>query len=164
MPSTQESTTTQNKPLIDYVPKPYSELTNIQRAYVDYKAVSGLVTTDDGIRKMPVDELAKMFGVTRYAFYKAKDALPNFWDLVSDRRKEIGSQERLTKMHEVWYLKAMGSGPQAFNYFQLWQANFNPNFRMPAQKVEHEMGNSWAALLQGKEKPKQIENNAQPTD
>ncbi len=128
-------------------PVAYEDLNHVQRAYVDYKAVSGIVTDDDGIRKMPVEELARQLGCDRKTVYRNRDMVPNFWDLVGARNKQIGNQERLAKMQEVWYLKAIGSGPQAFNYFQLWQANFNPNFRMPTEKIEHDYGNGVLDLI-----------------
>src|SRR2546423_21023 len=92
---------------ITAVPKPYAMLTEVQRAYVDWKAIAGIITDDDGVREIKVDELAHMLGVTRSAFYKAKEAIPNFWDLVAQRRKELGSQSRLARFHQSWYLKAI---------------------------------------------------------
>lgn len=140
----------------DFVAIPYNELSYIQRAYVDYKAVNGLITDDDGIHKMTVDELATQLKCDRRTVYKNRDMVPNFWDLVSERRKQLAGKEQLAKMHEVWRLKAMGNGPSNFQYFQLWQANFNPEFRMPTEKIQIEAINSWGALTEKKRKEASI--------
>jgi hypothetical protein len=126
---------------------PYAMLTDVQRAYVDYKALGGLITNDDGIRKMKVDELASMLGVTRDAMYKAKAQVPNFWALVTQRRNELSGEERLAAMSDIWYLRAKGTGTDAFKYFQLWQANFNPNFRMPTEKKQIDIGDNLSTLF-----------------
>lgn len=123
---------------------PFEQLTLVQRTYIDYKAVSGLITDDDGVRKMTVEQLAQMLGVTRGAIYKAKELVPNFWEYVRARRKALGTAEKLAKIHEVWYLKAAKGD---FQHLQLWLANFDPEFRMPTQKLEHEVGGGLADLL-----------------
>lgn len=150
MDAIQNSTNTEKPKGVSTQISAYDKLTNVQRAYVDYKALGGLITDDDGVRKLPVEKLAEMLGVTRDAIYKAKANIPDFWALVNDRRKELGGQERLAKMNEVWYIRAMGTGPGAFQYFQLWQANFNPDFRMPTQPVEHHAADSWTELMSNK--------------
>jgi len=158
MESSQKVTPPVKKIDSDFVAIPYSELNTIQQAYVDYKALGGLITTDDGIRKMTVDELAGMLAVDRRTVYRNRDAVPNFWDLVAERRKELVPRERLAKMNEIWYLKAMGNGPSSFQYFQLWQANFNPDFRMPTEKHQVEIGNGMADLVNKMRKKISSEN------
>lgn len=132
------------------VPTPYTMLTEVQRAYVDYKALGGIVTDDEGVRKMTVSDLATMLGVTRNAIYDAKDHVPNFWQLVEDRRKELGGQSRLARFHETWYLKAIKM--DNWQISEAWARNFDKSYREPKQKVEHELGNSWSALLENKRK------------
>ena len=149
MATSQKNTSGIKKTDSDFVAIPYTELNYIQRAYVDYKSVSGLVTDDDGIRKMTVDELAKMLHIDRRTVYANRDMVPNFWDLVAERRQELAGREQLAEMYKIWRLKAMGNGPSSFQYFQLWQANFNPHFRMPTEKkeIEIDMGDNLTALM-----------------
>lgn len=147
----QPQNATPSKSEIEVVnsPIPYSQLSYIQRAYVDWKALNGLITDDDGIRKMTLTELAVALKVDRTTVYRAAEKIPNLWDLVNDRIKELFPQSRLQKVRETWYLKAAKGD---FQHMQLFLANFDKDFRMPAQKVEHELGNSWAALLENKRK------------
>jgi len=145
-------------------------LTEVQRAYVDWKAIGGIVTDDDGVREMKVDELARIMGVTRSAFYKAKEAIPNFWDLVAQRRKEFGSQSRLARFHQVWYLRAIKM--DNWQVSEAWARNFDPDYKEPRQKIEHELGDGMAdALNLARERSHQIGNiqegeivDARPTD
>lgn len=157
METIQDSTNPIIKTDQDTKPVDKQELTIVQQSYIDYKAVNGLITTDDGMRHMSVSELAGMLGVTRDAIYKARDATPDFWERVANRRKELGNQERMAKVHEIWYLRAIGSGAAAYSYMQLWLANFDPNFRMPTEKHELDVGGGLADLLQAMRKRKQAE-------
>lgn len=133
---------------ITSTPRPYTMLTDVQRAYVDWKALNGIITDDDGVREMKLDDLAKMMGVTRQAFYEGKKLIPNFWDLVTERRKELGSQSRLARFHQTWYLKAIKM--DNWQVSEAWARNFDPTYKEAKQKIEHELGNSWAALLEHK--------------
>lgn len=136
-------------------------LTIQQQYWIDYNALSGLITdiTDDRVnergdpltmQKMTITKFAELLDVDRTTLRNWTRSIPDFWDRVNARRRELAPQARLQKVHEVWYLAAQS--PKNFQDRQLWLANFDPNFRMPAQKVEHEMGNSWAALLESKRK------------
>lgn len=138
-------------------------ITAQQQAWIDYNAMSGLITdltTDkldkDGqpavLRKMTITEFAKLLEVDRKTLRNWRETIPDFWKRVNDRRAELSTESRLAKMHEVWYLSALKSGKDGFKDRQLWLANFDPKFKMPAQKIEHEAGNSWAALLRKKVK------------
>ncbi len=136
---------------------PYSQLTNTQRGMVDFKALNGLITTEDGhLVKYSVKKFAKEFlGVTRDAACKAMAKVPNFWDLVSQRRKLLSGGGRLAKVHETWYLKAVKG---EWQHMDSYLRNFDPNYKDPKMTVEHEAGNSWAALLnQKREQDKVIE-------
>jgi hypothetical protein len=123
---------------------PYEMLSVVQRAYVDWKAIGGIVADDTGIHRITLDELGKMCGVTSEAFRKSKNTIPNFWELVTDRRKVINSQSRLAAMHDKWFVAAAGMKNWALT--EAWLINNDPNYKQPRMKVEHEMGNSWAAL------------------
>lgn len=128
---------------------PEALITPQQQIFIDYKAVGGYITNADDMvpKKMTMQQLASLINVNRDTLYEWQKKIPNFWDKVNTRRREIGTQERLSKVHDTWYLKAVGG---SFPHLQLWLANFDPNFRMPAQKVEHELGNTWAALAKSK--------------
>jgi hypothetical protein len=145
MDGTQIYSLSENEKEVIDVPDSHRGLTFLQRSYVDYKAMNGLITTDDGIRKMPVEELAGLLGVSRRMVYKARDGVPDFWYRVNERRKELSGKERLAKVHETWYLKAVKGD---FQHMQLWLANHDPEFRMPTEKVQHELGDGYADIIQ----------------
>jgi hypothetical protein len=141
-------------------------LSTQQLLFIDYKAVGGwLQDSDDRVpKKMSMQEFADIVQVDRTTLYNWQKNIPDFWARVAKRRKEIGSQERLAKVHDTFYLKALKG---EFQHMQLWLANFDPNFRMPAQKVEHELGDNWAALARARLKPGNNERkmiDAEPTN
>lgn len=114
-------------------------------SYIDYCAIQGLVTTEDGeVKRMTATEFAHAIDVNRTTLYEWQKIIPNFWDKVQERRKQIGGQARIMKVYNGLYLKAAAGNPQAAS---LWLANHDPNFRMPAQKVEHEVGAGLADLM-----------------
>lgn len=133
-------------------------LTEQQQAWIDYNALSGLITdnTDERrseggeivtLRKLPIYEFAEMLGVSRETLRNWRTSIPNFWQLVNDRRKELAPHSRLMRVHETWYLKAVaGSWP----HMEAWLRNFDPEYKEPRAKVEHELGDSWAALARQK--------------
>lgn len=139
MNAPQVSTNTENPPKTtdDSVDPRY-------QALIDYKALNGLVINEsDAMRKMTMEELSTALGVDRTTLYNWMKRA-GFWDAVNARRKEISPAARLAKVHEVWFLKAAKG---EFQHMQLWLANFDPNFRMPTEKVEHDMGNGLADLI-----------------
>lgn len=131
-------------------------ITPQQQAWVDYNALGGLITdiTDERLdkdgnpitmRKMSATEFAEMIGVDRKTLRRWRADIPNFWGLVNSRRQELAPQSRLQKVHEVWYLSALN--PKNTRDRELWLANFDPDFKMPNQKIEHEIGDNYANLL-----------------
>lgn len=145
-------------------------------AFIDYTALNGLVFDYEGselnkegqltgvpMRKMGQQELADMLKVDTRTFRRWRLSIPNFWVKVNERRKQIAPQSRLAKVHETWYLKAAKGD---FQHMQLWLANFDPDFRMPTEKVEHEIGNSWAALAARRlpDRPEPIEGEVVNAD
>jgi hypothetical protein len=130
-------------------------LTMQQQAWIDYNALSGLITdmTTDAInkngqaatmRKMPITEFAELVGVSRETLRLWRNSIPNFWDKVNDRRRQLAPQSRLQRVHEAWYLKAVKGD---FQHMQLWLANFDPNFHMPTEKHDIDVGGGLADLL-----------------
>jgi hypothetical protein len=120
-------------------------LTPQQQVWIDYKAVSGFVYEDDKFRKMTVGELATKLNVSRETLYAWRNQIPNFWERVSERRKELGSTEWLVKMHEQWKLHAL-----KFDNWQVseaWLINFDPSYTAPKLKVQHELGDGVADAL-----------------
>lgn len=109
------------------------------QAWIDYRAVGGLITDDDGMHKLKIDDFAEKLGVTRQTLYDWQKSIPEFWAKVNIRRKEIAPQQRMAKMHEVWYLSALKPGAEGFRDRQLWLANFDDKFRMPTEKHEFEV-------------------------
>jgi hypothetical protein len=130
----------------DILPIGYESLIPAQQTLVDFKAVNGYIhAADDAVpKKTTMAELARMLNVNPDTLYEWIKKIPNFWGLVNERRKTIGSQERLAKMHHTWYLKALQG---SFPHLQLWLANFDPEFRMPTQKLEHDVADSLADAM-----------------
>lgn len=146
MEARQNPTNTQNKSDNQAVFGGWESLTPQQQTLVDFKAVNGFIqgAEDNVPKKMSMQQLADALKVNRDTLYDWIKKIPNFWGLVMERRKIIGSQERLAKMHHTWYLKALSG---SFLHLQLWLANFDPEFRMPTQKLEHDVGTGLADLL-----------------
>lgn len=141
---------------VEAIPRPYSELTNVQQHYVDYKAVNGLIVDPETgvLKRLSVTGLAELLGVSRTAIYDSVKFMPNFWDLVAERRTQLNSQTRLAMMHETWTLKARsGSWP----HLDAWLRNFDPNYKEAKQKVETDIGEGLIGLLNAARKKKIIE-------
>lgn len=137
------------------------DITILQQMWVDYRALNGIIidTTnpDENLRKMTIQEFADSIGVTPPTLYRWQSDIPDFWARVNKRRQELSGQTRLAKMHNVWFTSAMKKGNEGYRDRVLWLANFDPNFRMPAQKVEHEAGNSWTAIAAAVQKKRSQE-------
>lgn len=142
MDALQNSTNTEKK---TNVKRPFV-LEPKHQMWIDYKAIGGWLTDPDSNvpKKMTITDFSKHIGVSRDLLYDWTQKIPDFWDKVATRRKEIGSQERLIKIHDTWYLKALSG---SYNHMQLWLANFDPDFRMPTEKVEHDYGNGVLDLI-----------------
>jgi len=134
-------------------------LTIQQQLWIDYNALGGLITDltdprldkktglETTLRKMSITEFARKLDVHRDTLRRWRTEIPNFWDRVNQRRRELAPQGRLQRVHETWYLKAVAG---EYGHMVLWLANFDPNFRMPSQEVKHELGDSWVELMKGK--------------
>lgn len=116
-----------------------------QQQYIDYCAVGGLITTEDGeLKRMTVTQFAANIGYERTSLYLWQKTIPDFWERVNKRRKEIGGGGRVQKVYNGLYLKGAAGNPQAAAMFL---ANHDENFRMPNQRVEVEVKHSYADLL-----------------
>lgn len=126
-----------------------SELTDWRHeALVDYRACGGLITDDDGIKKLTVDDFASQLNVTRQTLYDWQKLIPNFWDKVNKRRGEVGTKHRLSRIHEVMYLSAMKPGKEGFQDRKLWLEVFDPAVRSVTRKleVEHDVSDRWSDM------------------
>jgi len=120
-------------------------LTPQQQMWIDYKAVSGIVYKDDRMRKMSVGELAARLGVSRETLYAWRNQIPNFWDRVAERRKELGKTEWLVRIHEKWKIKALEF--EDWRITEAWLINFDPDYKTPKLKVEHDIGDGLADAM-----------------
>lgn len=127
--------------------KVVSTLSPLQLQYIAYTAFGGLIPDMDNsvtAVKMTATEFAKQIGVARQTLYDWRESIPNFWDLVAAKRKEVSGKDRLSNVWNGVYLKAVTGNTEAA---KLYLANFDPDFRMPMQKVEHEAGDSLTEAL-----------------
>jgi hypothetical protein len=143
----QNPTNAQNQSEVDVAPVPYQMLTLQQQAWVDYNVLQGVMLESDGeMSKMSVREFADKVGVNRTTCYAWTKAIPNFWDLVNMRRKEMFKGARTAKVWNAVFLAAtVKLNPQAQ---AIWLANADDKFRMPNQTVTHEAGGGLMDVLE----------------
>lgn len=126
------------------------QVTPAQDQYIAFVALGGLVPDPDGAaagRKMTATQLAEALKVDRSTLYDWRTRIPDFWDRVAAKRKELGGRDRVSAVWNGVYLKAATGDAQAA---KLFLKNFDENYVDPSTKVEHEIGNSWSALIQAK--------------
>ena len=125
--------------------------TAAQDEYIAFLALGGIVPDENNPagRRMRLEELAERLDVNPSTLWRWRKTIPNFWELVAAKRKELSGKDRLTNVWNGLYLKAVAGNADAA---KLYLANFDPNFKMPTQKVEHEAGDSWVELLRGKDR------------
>jgi len=131
----------------EIIPRPYSELTAVQQYYVDFKALNGITIEPDtgAIKRLTVTDLADMLHVTRQAIYDSVKYVPNFWDLVDQRRKELSAQTRLANVYNAWYL--MATNGKSWQATEAYIRNFGTDYKEPKQKLEHDIGDGLADAL-----------------
>ena len=135
-------------------------------AWINYKAVNGLVFDRDGVesftkdgkrittgmplRKITVKEFAESVGVSVYACHKWTREIPNFWRMVADRRKKLSGGDRLAKVHEEWFKAAAKVNNWAVT--EAWLHNFDEDFKSlkPTVNVDAKVTVSWVEQLQRK--------------
>jgi hypothetical protein len=131
---------------MEVIPIPFSELSVPQQMWVDYNVVQGVITESDGeMRKMTVVDFARHMNVDRTTCYLWTRSIPNFWDLVAERRKLVFGGARTAKVWNSVFLAA--TVKLNVKAQELWLANADPTFRIASQKVEHEVGGGMADLL-----------------
>src|SRR5207245_215155 len=118
-------------------------ITPQMQAWIDYNAINGTITDnldESGLsyRKMTISEFAAAIDVHRDTLRNWRTYIPNFWDRVNERRKEIAPKAQLQLMHNTWYLKALSM--KSWPLTEAWLINFDPNYVSPKLKVEHELG------------------------
>lgn len=148
----QKPTTTLDFSVVGAAPIPFEELSPQQQYWVDYNVVQGVITQSDGeMTKVTVQTVADRLNVNRSTLYDWSKNIPNFWELVAERRKVIFSGARLAKVWNAVFLAAtVKLNVQAQ---QIYLANADENFKMPSQTMQHEAGESWAALMANRVKP-----------
>lgn len=115
--------------------------------YVAFVAVGGLIPDPDGEKtaiKMTTGQFAERVGVSRQTLYDWRESIPDFWQKVAEKRKAIGSKERLSNVWNGVYLKAATGNPEAA---KLYLANYDDNFRMPTERRETNTGSGFADLV-----------------
>lgn len=132
---------------VDVVPTPYEMLPIEQQAWVDFNVVQGTIVESDGeMHKMSVREFADKVGVNRTTCYNWTKQIPNFWEMVNDRRKIVFSGARTAKVWNALFLTAtVKLNPQAQ---AIWLANADDSFRMPNQNITHDVGGGLMDVLE----------------
>lgn len=134
-------------------------VTVAQDEYIAYVALGGLIPDPDGVvagKKLSATKLAERLGVDRTTLYYWRSSIPDFWDRVAAKRKQLAGRDRISTVWNGVYLRAATGDPQAA---KLFLKNFDENYVDPLQKIEHEVGNSWAALIQQKRANAAAANN-----
>jgi hypothetical protein len=121
------------------------EITPQQDEYIAYCAVGGIMPKEDGFgTKMSIEEFASQLGVNASTLWRWRSTIPDFWDKVSEKRREISGKSRLTAVWNGIAMKAAAGNAEAA---KLYLKNFDPNYIDPSQKVEHELGTGFADLI-----------------
>lgn len=118
-----------------------------QQQWIDFCAIGGLMTDDDGtLKPTTISAFAEMIAVERKTLYNWKKSIPDFNDRVKQRRMVLGSGTRLQKVYNGLYLKASAGNPDAV---KLWLQIFD-GWRPPSQSHEIELTTGLADLVSKK--------------
>lgn len=105
----------------------------LQENYIEYKAVGGLITSDDGaVSKMNVEDFANKIGVNSVTLWRWQKLIPNFEQRVEAKRNEIFTTSRVTAVWNGVYLRALRGDAEQAKLFLGTYAKWQP----PAQKHE----------------------------
>ena len=110
-----------------------------QQQWIDYCAIGGMLTDDDGgVTPTTITAFADMIKVERKTLYNWKKSIPDFDERVQHRRKILGSGTRLAKVYNGLYLKAATGNPEAVKlYLQIFDGWKPPKQEM---EIEHNLG------------------------
>ena len=133
--------------VIDISATGYDALNLQQQMWVDYNVLQGVIVGSDGeMSKLSITDFAKQLEVERMTLYRWSKSIPDFWDIVNSRRKDIFKGARTAKVYNALFIAAtVKLNPQAI---AMWLANSGTDFRMPTQPIEHEVGGGLADLMQ----------------
>jgi hypothetical protein len=141
-----------------------------QDQYIAFVACGGLIPDPTGEKaaiKMTTQEFANNIQVSRQTLYDWRKTIPEFWEKVNQKRREIGSKDRLANVWNGLYLKAATGNVEAA---KLYLANHDDEFRMPMERRENNLGSGLADLVarklleQNRETPKVIDVASEPNN
>lgn len=114
--------------------------------WIDFCALGGMMVDEAGnVKPTTVKDFAIEMGVSRETLYYWKKAIPDFNERVKARMKELGGQsQKLAKAWNGIWLKTCAGNAEAG---KLYFTNFDPDFKMPVQKNEMELGGGFAELM-----------------
>lgn len=130
---------TQDNAIID------SDITVAQDDYIAFVAVGGIIPSENSAgQKMTVEQFAAKYDVNPSTLWRWRQSIPDFWDRVAAKRREIGSKDRLSNVWNGIYLKAAAGNAEAA---KLYLKNFDPNYIDPSTKVELDVGTGLSDLI-----------------
>lgn len=105
----QSDTKTENQlPPADENVTRHSVLTEAQQKYISYKSVAGLgVKSGEPTAKVSMQEFADSIGYSRRQLYRWEETIPNFWQLVKERRMAIMGRDMVANVWQRIYLDAL---------------------------------------------------------
>lgn len=123
-------------------------ITPQMQAWIDYNALNGTITDNMEsmvIRKMSIIEFAQIINVNRDTLRNWRTYIPNFWERVNERRKELTPRSRLQIMNDRWYIEAMKMKNWAL--VEAWFRNNDTDYKEAKQKTELNIGDGLADAL-----------------
>ncbi|HMT18567.1 MAG TPA: phBC6A51 family helix-turn-helix protein [Candidatus Saccharibacteria bacterium] len=141
-------------------------ITPQQWAWIDYKAVGGLIYHDNGeffdgegrpsqFEKMTVEQFAKKISVDKSTLYIWMKNIPDFWGKVDMRRKVLFGGNRKTAVYNGLTLKATRGDVNAIKlYLEIFD-----DYQPAPQRVQHNLGDGFAdaALIVAKRRAEPLE-------
>lgn len=118
-------------------------------AYVSYLALGGMTTTDDGqVRKIPLEQFAAAYGVSRTTLWTWKNHTPNMAELIRQRREEVVPLARESAGWNQLFLLGMQTQDKraAVDALKTYLGHFS-GLRLPSQEVKHEVGEGFSDLI-----------------
>jgi hypothetical protein len=110
-------------------------LTPQQEAYITYLACGGMIPSEDGgmpATKCTAEQFARNhLGVSRETLYYWRKTIPDLWDRVQQRRKEIGGKDRLSHAwNGIFLATCKGDARSGELYFRHFDPDYKPaNFK-----------------------------------